>query len=116
MALNQKYTWHDFLKQHPEHKEKGTKRTSAEGKKAFESAYKAHVKNYLAERGEKVESMIKKVSEKRTKLSEKVKVANKTKKKTKINLAVKKLGKTDAAIARLGKFKEKNKTAQKTFK
>ena len=38
MSVNQKYTWHDFLKEHPEHKEKSTKRTSPEGKKAFESA------------------------------------------------------------------------------
>lgn len=52
MALNQKYTWADFLQEHPEKKD--VKRTSTEGKKAFEQAYKARVKDYLKERLERL--------------------------------------------------------------
>ncbi len=55
MSLNQKYTWARFLKDHPEHKEKKTKRTSKEGQKAFDAAFKQHAKEYLKERLAKIE-------------------------------------------------------------
>ncbi len=55
MSLNQKYTWNDFLKSHPEYKEKKIKRTSKEGAKAFESAAKQHLKEYLKERLAKID-------------------------------------------------------------
>lgn len=47
MSINQKYTWADFLREHPEARAKKLKRTSKEGKKAFEDAFKAHAKTYL---------------------------------------------------------------------
>lgn len=55
MSLNKKYTWARFLKDHPEHKEKKTKRTSKEGQKAFDAAFKQHAKEYLKERLAKIE-------------------------------------------------------------
>ncbi len=116
MSLNQKYTWQDFLKEHPEHKEKGTKRTSSEGKKAFESAYKAYVKKYLSERSEKADKLIEKAKTKRTGLVTKSKDLKKAKSTKKLNLTNKKIGKVDAAIARHERFKDKNKTVQKNFK
>ncbi len=50
MSLNQKYTWHDFLKDNPDLKKSGIKRTSKEGTKAFESAYNKRVKEVLKSR------------------------------------------------------------------
>ncbi|PIR16333.1 MAG: hypothetical protein COV46_08790 [Deltaproteobacteria bacterium CG11_big_fil_rev_8_21_14_0_20_49_13] len=55
MSLSKKYTWADFLKANPEHKAKKTKRTSKEGAKAFEAAYKQHVKEYLKARMAKID-------------------------------------------------------------
>lgn len=63
MSLNQKYTWKDFLREHPEHKEKKTKRTSSEGKKAFEAAFKAYIKKYLAAQVERFGKQIAKAEE-----------------------------------------------------
>lgn len=60
MSLNQKYTWGDFLKAHPEYKQKKIKRTSKEGQKAFDAAYKQHVKEYLKDRLAKVDECLKK--------------------------------------------------------
>jgi len=116
MALNQQYTWQDFLKEHPEHKEKKTKRTSSEGKKAFESAYKAYIKKYLVSRGEKADKAIEKSKARRDVLNTKSKSLTKSGNKKKLKMVNKKIGKADAAIARHEKFKEKNKTVQKTFK
>lgn len=58
MSLHQKYTWHDFLKEHPE--KKGVKRTSSEGQKAFDAAYKKFAKAYLKGRLEELAAAQKK--------------------------------------------------------
>lgn len=50
MALNDKYTWGDFLKAHPEVKKKKVKRTSPEGEKAFKAAFKIFAKEFLKQR------------------------------------------------------------------
>lgn len=55
MSLSKKYTWADFLKANPEYKTKKTKRTSKEGAKAFETAYKVHAKEYLKARLAKID-------------------------------------------------------------
>lgn len=55
MSMNQKYTWADFLKEHPEYKEKKIKRTSKEAIKAFDAAYKQHLKDYLKDRIVKID-------------------------------------------------------------
>ena len=47
MSMNQKYTWHDFLREHPEHREKKTKRTSSEGKKAYTFPKTFHVSPFM---------------------------------------------------------------------
>ena len=116
MALNQQYTWQDFLKEYPEHKEKGTKRTSSEGKKAFESAYKAYIKTYLSERTVKADKLVEKAKVKRTGLITKSKALKEAKSTKKLNITNKKIGRVDAAIARHERFKEKNKTVQKNIK
>lgn len=50
MALKDKFTWNDFLKQNPEFKEKKVKRTSPEGEKAFNVAFKNFAKEHLKAR------------------------------------------------------------------
>lgn len=55
MSLNRKYTWADFLKEHPEYKEKKIKRTSKEGGKAFDAAFKQRMKDYLKDRLTKID-------------------------------------------------------------
>ena len=116
MSLNQKYTWADFLKEHPEHKEKGTKRTSSEGKKAFESAYKTHIKKYLVDRTEKTDKLITKATERRKNLVTKTKEHRKAEHFKKMKHVDKRISKIDAAVARHNKFKDQNKKLQKSFK
>lgn len=115
MSLNQKYTWNDFLKEHPEHKEKRTKRTSSEGKKAFESAYKAFIKKYLSERSDKIAKQISVATKKRDEIVAKVKELRKAEKLPRAKFVQKKAGSADAAIARFEKQLEKTKTIQKNF-
>jgi hypothetical protein len=116
MSVNQKYTWHDFLKEHPEHKEKSTKRTSPEGKKAFESAYKSHIKKYLSERIEKVEKSLKKASAERKDLQAKAKEQRKAGNLVRAKALDKKIGTIDAAMGRSTRTKGRMETSQKEFK
>lgn len=115
MSLNQKYTWNDFLKDHPEHKEKKTKRTSSEGKKAFEAAYKAFVKKYLAGRAEKMTKGLEKAKKRREEYTLKVKELKKAENHMRAKLMQAKVGRQDGAIARFTKQIEKTKAAQKDF-
>lgn len=115
MSLNQKYTWQDFLKAHPEHKEKKTKRTSAEGKKAFDAAYKAFIKKYLAERIERLGKDIERSKKRRDDKVAKLKELRKAKKNPKAKLAQLKVGRADGGIARFTKQIEKTKNVQKSF-
>ena len=116
MSLNQKYTWNNFLKANPEYKEKGTKRTSSEGKKAFEKAYKDYIKKHLASRAKTVDADIAKKTKKRDELVVKLVEVNKGKNKIRSKLQQNKVGKVDAAIARSEKMAARNKVIQKNFK
>ena len=115
MALNQKYTWADFLKAHPEHKEKQLKRTSDEGKKLFEAAFKKHIASYLKDRTQKIEKQAKRATTERDALVKKLKEINKGKNWPKVQIAQKKVGKKDAHLARLKKQDERVKLLQKSF-
>lgn len=115
MALNQKYTWADFLKAHPEHKAKPLKRTSDEGKKLFEAAFKKHIKEYLKERTQKIEKQAKRATTERAALVKKVQEIAKSKKWPKYHTAQVKVGKKDAQLARLKKQDERVKLLQKSF-
>jgi hypothetical protein len=116
MSLNQKFTWNDFLKANPEHKEKGTKRTSSEGKKAFEKAYKDYIKKYLGDRAKTVDADIATKTKKRDELVAKLVEVNKSKNKIRIKFQQNKVGKVDAAIVRSQKMGARNKVMQKNFK
>lgn len=116
MSLNQKYTWHDFLREFPEHKEKGTKRMSPEGKKAFEAAYKVHTKKFLADRSGTIDKEIERQAKRRDGYISKLKEANKGKNTSRAKLIQKKAGRADAHLARLANLKDRNKSLQKTFK
>ena len=111
MALNQKYTWADFLKDHPEKKD--LKRTSPEGKKAFDQAFKAKIKEYLTARTERVKVLQKKATEKHKTLTEKVQTLQKAKDFPKAKIYQLKVGRQDAWITRLSKQVNRIKVLQK---
>ena len=112
MSLNQKYTWKDFLKENPQLKEKDVKRTSAEGKKAFEAAFKAKMKDVLKDRLVWIETEQKRATEKRDGTVVKMKA---TKKKTKRKVVQKEVGRLDKYLYRLEKKVEQTKLLQKSY-
>ena len=101
MSLNQKYTWKDFLKDNPEAKEKGLKSASKEGRKAFETAFKTKVKEYLQSFQKTVEEQKNKLTTKRNELTAKIQTLQKQKNWSKARFYQKRVGKKDAAISRL---------------
>jgi flagellar hook-basal body complex protein FliE len=113
MALNQKYTWADFLKEHPDLKKKGVKRTSPEGKKAFESAYKTKIKAYLSSRVETVNKLKKMATEKRKTLTEKVAAFQKAEDNLSAGSYQEKVGAQDAWLGRLERQASRIKVLQK---
>jgi len=113
MSLNQKYTWADFLRENPAHKEKKTKRTSSEGKKAFEAAYKKYIKGYLSERQTQLATMEKRAAERQNELTAKVKELRKAKKRAKATFYQTKVGKQSAAIASINKQMDRAKMLSK---
>lgn len=115
MSLAQKYTWHDFLREHPDFKEKKTKRTSAEGKKAFDAAFKVFAKKYLAERSEQLTKEVARATKRRDDLVLKLKELRKAKKHTKAKRQQEKVGRADHAVAGIAKLQEKAKERQKSL-
>jgi len=115
MALNQRYTWADFMKEHPDLKKKGVKRTSPEGKKAFEAAYKQKIKAYLSERVELVNKLKKMAQEKRKTLTEKVSTLQKAKNFSTAKIYQEKVGAQDIWLTRLEDQAARIKVLQKGF-
>lgn len=105
MALAQQYTWARFLKEHPDLKEKGIKRTSAEGKKAFEAAYKKFAKAALKDREEWVKREESRVEALKTAVVGKLKALDGKKWHLKAKVLNQKAGRHDAYLAKLSKLK-----------
>ncbi len=116
MALNQKYTWHDFLKEHPEMREKKIKRNSNEAKKAFDSAFKKHIAGYLNTRIEKMDRLIARSTEKRNTLQTTAKETRQAGRKERVKELDKQIAKTDIAIARHNRQQQRNNNLAKEFK
>lgn len=110
MALNQKYTWADFLRQNPEKKE--LKRTSAEGKKAFETAYKGFIKEYLKTRVASLQKQQQTATASRDELVTRLKATKKANVAKRFQVRV---GQKDHAIAVIGQQIERTKEVQKQF-
>ena len=115
MALNQRYTWGDFLKDNPDLKKKGIKRTSSEGKKAFESAYKTKIKAYLTGQVEKVNKFKKAATEKKKVLTAKVSAFQKAENYSKARFYQKKVGAQDEWLVKLDQQAGRIKVLQKNF-
>lgn len=115
MSLNQKYTWAQFLKDHPEMKAKKVKRTSPEGTKAFEAAFKKYIKDYLKAREAKLESQKKRAAAAKSELTKKQKNLVKQKKWPKATSLQEQIGRKDAWLGRLSKQAERLKLLQKSF-
>ena len=107
MSLADKYTWKDFLKANPDKKE--LKRTSTEGKKAFEAAYKTFAKEYLKNRDARTEKFIKTMTEAKDNLVEKLKSVPHRGWKAKSKILNQKIGKKEAAITKFNKLLERSK-------
>lgn len=112
MSLNQKYTWNDFLNEHPELKQKKVKRTSAEGKKAFEAAYKARIKDLLRDRLGWIEKEEARVNKKKDALVGEIKAVKKILIKRKLQSNI---GAKDKYLHRLEKLAIKTKQVQKSI-
>lgn len=112
MSLNQKYTWADFLKANPDLKSKKIKRTSDEGRKAFEAAYKKYIKDYLKDLVAHQEKTLKAIIVQRDALVKKQKA---TQKLVKSRILQGKIGNRDAAAYRTQKSIERSKSHQKNF-
>lgn len=110
MALNEKYTWGDFLREHPQKKD--LKRTSAEGKKTFETAYKAFVKEFLKTRLTRLQKQQKKATECRDELVGRLKGIKKASLAKRFQSRV---GQKDHALAVIGQQIENTKAIQKQF-
>lgn len=113
--MNQKYTWHDFLRENPEHREKKTKRTSSEGKKAFEVAYKANLKKFLEDQQKRYDRQAGKATERAKALSAKVSELRKAKKSAKATVAQRKAGRADAAVAQIARQKSRAQAKRKSL-
>lgn len=104
MALQDKYTWKDFLAKHPDLKKKGIKRTSAEGKKAFETASKAYLKDYLKDREVRAKKFIEKIVQAKKEIVAKLQKVDGKKWHLKAKALNEKIGRHDAVLARFEKL------------
>ncbi len=112
MSLNKKYTWADFLKDNPEFKKNKTKRTSKEGQKAFEAAFKKHAKEVLKSRLEKLDKDEERTSKKRKALVEEGKKVKCVHEKNRINSSI---ARASSFLSRIERMREKTKTVQKAI-
>lgn len=103
MAIKDKFTWADFLKANSDAKEKKLKRTSAEGKKAFEKAYKDFAKSYLKTREEKLTAESDRAGKNRAGLIAQLKNLKGKRKHVQEKRLNKKTGRVDAYLAKLAK-------------
>lgn len=112
MSLNQKYTWADFLRKHPEAKAKKLKRTSKEGKKAFEEAFKTYAKAYLKDLTARLERTVKRATTRRDHLVGRLKA---TQKAPRAKILQIKVGQKDHAIHFVTRQIQHVKAAQKSL-
>lgn len=106
MAIKDKFTWADFLKTNSDAKEKKLKRTSPEGKKAFEKAYKEFAKNHLKTREEQLAAESDRAGKNRAGLIEQLKNLKGKRKHVQQKRLNKKTGRLDAYLAKLAKAKD----------
>lgn len=112
MSLNKKYTWADFLKEHPEYKEKKIKRTSKEGQKAFDAAFKQKSKDYLKDRLASIDKEQERVEKRRKELSKVIKEAKAANQKRSFQSRI---GVVESNIAHFEKERERAKSLQKSL-
>lgn len=113
MGLAHKYTWQDFLKAHPDLKQKKVKRNSPEGDKAYKAAFKVFAKNYLKERTANIEKEKERAAKSKTALVERLKAVDGKKWHLKAKDLNEKIGRFDSYLARLGRWQESTKELAK---
>lgn len=112
MSLNQKFTWKDFLKENPQVKGKELKRTSPEGKKAFDAAYKAKIKDVLKDRLAWIEKEVVRVIEKKKSSITAIKALKTPVARRHVE---EKIARNDKYIHKLKRTTDKTKQIQKSF-
>lgn len=112
MSIHQKYTWTGFLKTNPEWKKKGVKRTSKEGKKAFEDAFATHATTHLKRLTAKLELEVKRATARRDVWVGRLKAA---KKSPVAKVLQTRVGQKDHAVHTLGRQIERAKALQKSL-
>lgn len=113
MSLAHQFSWQKFLKQNPELKKKGVKRTSTEGEKAYKAAFKEFAKKAIKEREERVKKEEKRVTEAKTVLVEKLKKVDGKKWHLKAKKLNREIGRLDSYLSSLQKAKERTKNLSK---
>lgn len=113
MALKQKFTWGDFLKQNPEFKEKKMKRTSPDGEKAYQAAFKKFTKDHLKNREGWVKKEEERVSKAKGALVKTLKGVDGKKWHLKAKDLNQKIGRYDAYLSKLSKWHEESKQLAK---
>lgn len=113
MSIAQKFTWGDFLKQNPALKEKKVKRTSPEGEKAYQAAFKKFAKEHLKARDEGIKKETDRVNKTKKDLLGRLKKVDGNKWHLKAKTLNKKIGRFDAYLARLAHWQETSKQLAK---
>lgn len=113
MSIAQKFTWGDFLKQNPALKEKKVKRTSSEGEKAYQAAFKKFAKEHLKSREEKIKKETDRANKTKKDLLGRLKKVDGKKWHLKAKELNQRIGRFDAYLARLTKLEEKSKQLTK---
>lgn len=109
MSLSQKFTWGDFLRQNPDLKAKKVKRTSPEGEKAFQAAFKKFAKDYLKEREAWIKKEEERVVEAKGKLVKTLKEVDGRKWRIKMKKLNKEIGRFDSYLSKISRWQEESK-------
>lgn len=113
MSLAHQFSWKKFLKENPELKKKGVKRTSPEGEKAYQAAFKEFAKNYIKDREARLKKEEKRTAEAKAKLVEELKAVDGKKWHLKAKKLNREIGRLDAYLTSLQKSKERTKQLSK---
>ncbi|MBI4125274.1 MAG: hypothetical protein HY609_03175 [Deltaproteobacteria bacterium] len=113
MSLAHKFSWQKFLKQNPDLKKKGVKRTSPEGEKAYKAAFKEFARKYIKEREERLKKEETRATKVKVELVKKLKGVDGKKWHLKAKKLNREIGRLDSYLASLQQSKERTKNLSK---
>lgn len=113
MSLAHQFSWQKFLTQNPDLKKKGVKRTSTEGKKAYQAAFKEFAKKCIKDRETGIKKEETRTTKARASLVEQLKAVDGKKWHLKAKKLNQEIGRLDSYLASLQKAKERTKNLSK---